>query len=253
MIPLTSPETLSRCIIGSALESLELEELTRELERELSELVEQQQQPEVVISYLYQLLRLRNREITQLNVDGIYNWSSERTDNVATWTSAKDIADAKAHLKKVCTHSRYCDGDGLPLFLLCKADGSPFVTKADRHFYPERYVSITFKNISDRHIKITWRDKDGKPMSRDDGQMALDRSFPPYSMETIFPEVHELQRFLLRHGRFTYTLEYDEYLFINNHMVSLTCPLHCSREHFTKNMDINLADYLQFLHHSSLS
>lgn len=89
---------MSTCIIGSALESLAIQDLINEYMKTLDELVASRE-PSLVVKYLHALMRIRGRTADQLIMENIYAMSDDRKDKVDIWSSARSLADAKARLK----------------------------------------------------------------------------------------------------------------------------------------------------------
>jgi len=97
VIPLLDARVMTTCIIGSALESLAIQDLINEYRETLEELVATRE-PSLVVKYLHALMRVRGRTADQLIMENIYATSEIRHDNVEIWSSARNLADAKARL-----------------------------------------------------------------------------------------------------------------------------------------------------------
>ena len=100
---------MATCIIGSALESLAIQDLINEYRDTLEELVATRE-PSLVVEYLHALMRVGGRTADQLIVENIYATSEIRHDNVEIWSSARNLADAKAWLT-VRLGARYGNSD----------------------------------------------------------------------------------------------------------------------------------------------
>ncbi|KAG2345986.1 hypothetical protein BDR05DRAFT_960297 [Suillus weaverae] len=98
VVPLLDARVMSTCIIGSALESLAIQDLINEYRKTLEELVPSRE-PSLVVKYLHALMRVRGRTADQLIMENIYAMSDDRKENVEIWSSARNLADAKARLK----------------------------------------------------------------------------------------------------------------------------------------------------------
>lgn len=98
VVPLLDARVMSTCIIGSALESLAIQDLINEYRKTLEELVPSRE-PSLVVKYLHALMRVRGRTADQLIMENIYAMSDDRKANVEIWSSARNLADAKARLK----------------------------------------------------------------------------------------------------------------------------------------------------------
>lgn len=98
VVPLLDARVMSTCIIGSALESLAIQDLINEYRKTLDELVASRD-PSLVVKYLHALMRVRGRTADQLIMENIYAMSDDRKENVDIWSSARNLADAKARLK----------------------------------------------------------------------------------------------------------------------------------------------------------
>lgn len=101
VVPLLDARVMSTCIIGSALESLAIQDLINEYRKTLEELVPSRE-PSLVVKYLHALMRVRGRTADQLIMENIYAMSDDRKENVEIWSSARNLADAKARLKSYC-------------------------------------------------------------------------------------------------------------------------------------------------------
>ncbi|KAG1747729.1 uncharacterized protein EDB91DRAFT_42541 [Suillus paluster] len=99
VVPLLDSKVMSTCIIGSALESLAIQDLINEYRETLEELVSSRD-PSLVVKYLHALMRIRGRTADQLIMENIYDMSGDRKENVEIWSSARNLADAKARLKR---------------------------------------------------------------------------------------------------------------------------------------------------------
>jgi hypothetical protein len=88
---------MATCIIGSALESLAIQDLINEYRGTLKELVSSRE-PSLVVKYLHALMRVRRRTADRLIMENIYAMSGNREENVEIWSSARNLADAKARL-----------------------------------------------------------------------------------------------------------------------------------------------------------
>ncbi|KAG2364336.1 hypothetical protein BDR07DRAFT_1401840 [Suillus spraguei] len=98
VVPLLDARVMSTCIIGSALESLAIQDLINEYRETLDELVPSRE-PSLVVKYLHALMRVRGRTANQLIMEDIYVMSDDRKENVEIWSSARSLADAKARLQ----------------------------------------------------------------------------------------------------------------------------------------------------------
>lgn len=97
VIPLLDAKVMATCIIGSALESLAIQNLISEYRETLEELVSSREPP-LVVQYLHALMRVRGRMADQLIMKNIYAMSGVMHRNVEIWSSARSLADAKARL-----------------------------------------------------------------------------------------------------------------------------------------------------------
>ncbi|CAE6520019.1 unnamed protein product [Rhizoctonia solani] len=109
MVPLTTASLLSRAIIGSVLENLDMERLIREVGAAVAErILGGQQSVDDVARELHEKLLLRGDGVKRMVVENIYRESEEARHNVQVWTNARTIQDARPHLKKV-KGSRFTD------------------------------------------------------------------------------------------------------------------------------------------------
>ncbi|KAF8758351.1 von Willebrand factor type A domain [Rhizoctonia solani] len=101
MVPLTTASLLSRAIIGSVLENLDMERLIREVGAAVAErILGGQQSVDDVARELHEKLLLRGDGVKRMVVENIYRESDEAKHNVQVWTNARTIQDARPHLKK---------------------------------------------------------------------------------------------------------------------------------------------------------
>lgn len=109
MVPLTTASLLSRAIIGSVLENLDMERLIREVGAAVAErILGGQQSVDDVARELHEKLLLRGDGVKRMVVENIYRESEEAKHNVEVWSRSRTIADARPHLKKV-RGSRFTD------------------------------------------------------------------------------------------------------------------------------------------------
>ncbi|KDN51597.1 hypothetical protein RSAG8_00142, partial [Rhizoctonia solani AG-8 WAC10335] len=109
MVPLTTASLLSRAIIGSVLENLDMERLIREVGAAVAErILGGQQSVDDVARELHEKLLLRGDGVKRMVVENIYRESEEAKHNVHVWTNARTVQDARPHLKKV-KGSRFTD------------------------------------------------------------------------------------------------------------------------------------------------
>jgi hypothetical protein len=97
VVPLLDAKVMATCIIGSTLESLAIQDLINEYKKTLEELI-CTHEPSLVVKYLHALMSVRGRTTDQLNMENIYARWGDREKYVKIWSSARNLADAKARL-----------------------------------------------------------------------------------------------------------------------------------------------------------
>ncbi|KAF8610423.1 hypothetical protein BDV93DRAFT_601434 [Ceratobasidium sp. AG-I] len=109
MVPLTTASLLSRAIIGSVLENLDMERLIREVGAAVAErILGNQESVDDVARELHERLLLRGDGVKRMVVENIYRDSEEARWNVDVWSRARTLAEARPLLKKV-KGSRFTD------------------------------------------------------------------------------------------------------------------------------------------------
>lgn len=104
MLPLTTADLLSHAIVGSVLENLDMERLVREVGHAVAQrILGNNESVDDVARELHEKLLLRNESTKKVVIESIYKESPEATHNVAVFTQAASLAEARPQLKRVCT------------------------------------------------------------------------------------------------------------------------------------------------------
>ncbi|KIJ64549.1 hypothetical protein HYDPIDRAFT_28489 [Hydnomerulius pinastri MD-312] len=102
MLPLTTADLLSHAIVGSVLENLDMERLVREVGHAVAQrILGNNESVDDVARELHEKLLLRNESTKKVVIESIYKESPEATHNVAVFTQAASLAEARPQLKRV--------------------------------------------------------------------------------------------------------------------------------------------------------
>ncbi|KAH7911739.1 hypothetical protein BJ138DRAFT_1005998 [Hygrophoropsis aurantiaca] len=102
MLPLTTADLLSHAIVGSVLENLDMERLVREVGHAVAQrILGNNESVDDVARELHEKLLLRNESTKKVVIESIYKPSEEASHNVAVFTQANSLADARPLLKRV--------------------------------------------------------------------------------------------------------------------------------------------------------
>lgn len=102
MLPLTTADLLSHAIVGSVLENLDMERLVREVGHAVAQrILGNNESVDDVARELHEKLLLRNESTKKVVIESIYKESPEATHNVAVFTHAASLHEAKSQLKRV--------------------------------------------------------------------------------------------------------------------------------------------------------
>ncbi|KAG6335562.1 hypothetical protein ID866_3525 [Astraeus odoratus] len=102
MLPLTTADLLSHAIVGSVLENLDMERLIREVGHAVAQrILGNNESVDDVARELHEKLLLRNESTKKVVIESIYKESAEATHNVAVFTRASSLAEARPQLKRV--------------------------------------------------------------------------------------------------------------------------------------------------------
>ncbi|KAJ3710338.1 elongation factor-2 kinase [Lentinula guzmanii] len=102
MLPLTTADLLTHAIVGSVLENLDMERLVREVGAAVAQrILGNNESVDDVAKELHERLLLRNESTKKVVIESIYKDSEESRHNVAVFTQAPSLADAKPLLKRV--------------------------------------------------------------------------------------------------------------------------------------------------------
>ena len=104
MLPLTTADLLTHAIVGSVLENLDMERLVREVGQAVSQrILGNNESVDDVARELHERLLLRNESTKKVVIESIYRDSEEAKHNVSVYMEAPSLADARPHLKRVCS------------------------------------------------------------------------------------------------------------------------------------------------------
>ncbi|KAH7928447.1 hypothetical protein BV22DRAFT_1030750 [Leucogyrophana mollusca] len=102
MLPLTTADLLSHAIVGSVLENLDMERLVREVGHAVAQrILGNNESVDDVARELHEKLLLRNESTKKVVIESIYKPSEEASHNVAVFTQASSLAEARPLLKRV--------------------------------------------------------------------------------------------------------------------------------------------------------
>ncbi|KAG2155997.1 uncharacterized protein EDB93DRAFT_1129290 [Suillus bovinus] len=102
MLPLTTADLLSHAIVGSVLENLDMERLVREVGHAVAQrILGNNESVDDVARELHEKLLLRNESTKKVVIESIYKESPEAMHNVAVFTHAASLHEAKPQLKRV--------------------------------------------------------------------------------------------------------------------------------------------------------
>ncbi|KAF9468516.1 hypothetical protein BDZ94DRAFT_1294116 [Collybia nuda] len=102
MLPLTTADLLSHAIVGSVLENLDMERLVREVGHAVAQrILGNNESVDDVARELHEKLLLRNESTKKVVIESIYKDSEEARHNVAVFTQAPSLAEARPLLKRV--------------------------------------------------------------------------------------------------------------------------------------------------------
>ncbi|KAG2338507.1 hypothetical protein BDR05DRAFT_992585 [Suillus weaverae] len=102
MLPLTTADLLSHAIVGSVLENLDMERLVREVGHAVAQrILGNNESVDDVARELHEKLLLRNESTKKVVIESIYKESPEAMHNVAVFTHAASLREAKSQLKRV--------------------------------------------------------------------------------------------------------------------------------------------------------
>ncbi|KAH6909945.1 hypothetical protein BKA70DRAFT_180632 [Coprinopsis sp. MPI-PUGE-AT-0042] len=118
MVPLLNASQLGDYIIGSALETLETEELLAQFQDTiLEDVYGQGKSIEEVVENMQQRLEQQQVHMQTLHVDDVYAPSREAEANVASWMNAGKLGDARGKVEEITAprmRSAYLGGSGVP-------------------------------------------------------------------------------------------------------------------------------------------
>jgi hypothetical protein len=106
MLPLTTADLLAHAIVGSVLENLDMERLVREVGHAVAQrILGNNESVDDVARELHEKLLLRNESTKKVVIESIYKESEEAKHNVAVFSSATSLAEARPLLKRVSLYS----------------------------------------------------------------------------------------------------------------------------------------------------
>jgi len=102
MLPLTTADLLAHAIVGSVLENLDMERLVREVGHAVAQrILGNNESVDDVARELHEKLLLRNESTKKVVIESIYKESEEAKHNVAVFTQAPSLTEARPLLKRV--------------------------------------------------------------------------------------------------------------------------------------------------------
>ena len=104
MLPLTTADLLAHAIVGLVLENLDMERLVREVGQAVAQrILGNNESVDDVARELHEKLLLRNESTKKVVIESIYRDSDEARHNVEVFSGAANLAEARPHLRKVCS------------------------------------------------------------------------------------------------------------------------------------------------------
>jgi len=102
MLPLTTADLLAHAIVGSVLENLDMERLVREVGHAVAQrILGNNESVDDVARELHEKLLLRNESTKKVVIESIYKESEEAKHNVAVFSQAPSLTEARPLLKRV--------------------------------------------------------------------------------------------------------------------------------------------------------
>ncbi|TFY74602.1 hypothetical protein EWM64_g9411 [Hericium alpestre] len=102
MLPLTTADLLAHAIVGLVLENLDMERLVREVGQAVAQrILGNNESVDDVAKELHEKLLLRNESTKKVVIESIYKESEEAKHNVAVFSQAANLAEARPHLRRV--------------------------------------------------------------------------------------------------------------------------------------------------------
>lgn len=102
MLPLLTADLLSHAIVGSVLENLDMERLVREVGHAVAQrILGNNESVDDVARELHEKLLLRNESTKKVVIESIYKESEEAKHNVAVFTQASSLEEARPMLRRV--------------------------------------------------------------------------------------------------------------------------------------------------------
>ncbi|KAF8903138.1 hypothetical protein CPB84DRAFT_1707176 [Gymnopilus junonius] len=102
MLPLLTADLLTHAIVGSVLENLDMERLVREVGHAVAQrILGNNESVDDVARELHEKLLLRNESTKKVVIESIYKESDEAKHNVAVFTQAHSLEEARPLLKRV--------------------------------------------------------------------------------------------------------------------------------------------------------
>jgi hypothetical protein len=102
MLPLLTADLLAHAIVGSVLENLDMERLIHEVGHAVAQrILGNNESVDDVARELHEKLLLRNESTKKVVIESIYKESEEAKHNVAVFSQAPSLAEARPLLKRV--------------------------------------------------------------------------------------------------------------------------------------------------------
>jgi len=109
MLPLTTADLLTHAIVGSVLENLDMDRLVREVGQAVAQrILGNNESVDDVARELHEKLLLRNESTKKVVIESIYKDSDEAKHNVAVFSEAPSLTEARPLLKRV-SGTRFTD------------------------------------------------------------------------------------------------------------------------------------------------
>jgi len=102
MLPLLTADLLAHAIVGSVLENLDMERLVREVGHAVAQrILGNNESVDDVARELHEKLLLRNESTKKVDIESIYKESEEAKHNVAVFSQASSLEEARTMLRRV--------------------------------------------------------------------------------------------------------------------------------------------------------
>jgi len=190
--PLSDTRVLSACIVGSALQGLELMKLGGEFQKEIAESFFKNKEPmESIIKRIYAKLRRKQKKISAVNVATIYRDSPQAKHNREVFIKSGSLAEARTQLREVTEdrlipdYADYANG-----YMTNLETGEEIKLPQES----ETKLQIVLKNTGKEWITLE--------MYHNETKLRKPIVVQPNHMHTLELPLHSIRNFILECGRF---------------------------------------------------